>query len=182
VRRLVAVIVVLLVAGCADSAVSEVEYRDLVAQRSAAYAEEAEELRSSHLFQLEREVDNLVKQTEADALEAAVLDETARRSASLVAAIADAVERYVSDLAAISPPETLRRAHREYVSALNLSIAGIGVTVEALAEAGSFEEIDAAIGGSTFNDTQHRVDAACRNLESALAARGVGADLHCRAG
>jgi hypothetical protein len=160
---------------------TEVEYRDLVVQRSAAYAEEAEELRSSHLFRLEREVDQLVKQTDADALEAVVLEETARRSASLVAAIADAVERYVSDLAAMSPPENVRQVHREYVSALNLSIAGIGVTVEALAVAGSFEEIDAAIGGSTFNDTQHRVDAACRNLESVLAALGVGADLHCRA-
>jgi hypothetical protein len=160
---------------------TEVEYRDLVAQRAAAYAGEAEDLRSNHLFQLEREVDNLVKQTEPDDLEVAVLEETARRSASLIAAIADAVERYVSDLAAMSPPETVRQAHRDYVSALNLSIAGIGVTVEALADAGSFEEIDAAIGGSTFNDTQHRVDAACRNLENVLAAHGVGADLHCRA-
>lgn len=182
VRPLFAVVVVLLVAGCAESAITEVEYRDLVAQRAAAYAEEAEDLRSNHLFQLEREVDRLVKQIEADDLEAAVLDETARRSASLVAAIADAVERYVSDLAAMSPPETVRQAHRDYVGALNLSIAGIGVTVEALADAGSFEEIDAAIGGSTFNDTQHRVDGACRNLESVLAALGVGADLHCRAG
>jgi hypothetical protein len=180
--RTLFVAVVLLVAGCAESAMTEVEYRDLVAQRAAAYAEEAEDLRSNHLFQLEREVDKLVKQTDRDDLEAVVLDETARRSASLVAAIADAVERYVSDLAAMSPPETVRQAHRDYVSALNLSIAGIGVTVEALAGAGSFEEIDAAIGGSTFNDTQHRVDAACRNLESVLASLGVGADVHCRAG
>lgn len=180
-RPLFALVVVLLAAGCAGPAMTEAGYRDLVVQRSAAYAEEAEDVRSNHLFALEREVDNLVKKSDPEGLEAAVLDETARRSASLVAAIADAVERYVSDLAAISPPETVRQAHREYVSALNLSIAGIGVTVEALAVAGSFEEIDAAIGGSTFNDTQHRVDVACRNLESVLAALGVGADLHCRA-
>lgn len=179
-RLVVAIAAMLLVAGCGESALTAAEYRDLLAERSAAYAVEAEEIRVSHLYDLERSVDDLVKHTEGDELEAAVLAETSRRSAALFASIGDAVQRYSADLAALDPPDGLLPAHREFIAALELSITGIGATLGALAAATSFQEIDAAIGGSTFADTQHRVDAACTGLERSLAELREPADLRCR--
>lgn len=173
---------VLVIAGCADPALTGTEYRDLVAERAAAYAGESEELRSNHLFELDRAIDDLVKEKEGADLEAAAIAEAGRSSASLFARTADAVDRYASDLSAVRPPEELADAHREYVEALQLSITGIGVTVEALVAATSFDAIDEAIGGSTFNDTQFRVDAACRRLEETMGEQGHTADLHCREG
>lgn len=181
-RIAVVAALVLAIAGCADSALTGAEYRDLVAERAAAYADEAEEVRSIHLFELDRAIDDLVKEKEGADLEAAAIDEAGRSSASLFARIADAVDRYASDLSAVRPPQDLAGAHLEYVEALRLSITGIGATVEALAAATSFDAIDEAIGGSTFNDTQFRVDAACRRLEAAMGEQGLTANLHCRQG
>jgi hypothetical protein len=70
--------------------------------------------------------------------------------------------------------------HLEFVDALRLSITGVGATIQALVGASSFDQIEAAIGGSTFNDTQYRVDAACRNLEMAMTIEGMTVDLQCR--
>jgi hypothetical protein len=179
VRRLLAV-VLLLAAACGEPSLTATEYRDLVVDRSAAYAEEAEGIRVNNLYQMERAVDDLVKELEGEALQAAAVEETAQRTAALFAGIADAVDRFVIDLAAMAPPDGLRDAHEEYVDALMLSIDGLDVTMDALAVASSFADIDAAIGGSTFNDSQHRVDAACRRLEGALADAGATANLQCR--
>ena len=182
VRPAVVAAVVVVASACATPTLSATEYRELLAERSAAYAREAEEIRTSHLFDLERSVDNLVKQLEGEELERAVLAETSRRSSALFASIADAVRRYSADLAALDPPNAVGLAHIEYVAALEVSITGIGAMLDALAAASSFQDIDAAIGGSTFNDTQHRVDVACVGLEQALAELGEPVDLHCREG
>ncbi len=156
------------------------EYRDEVSARSEAYAQEAETVRSGHLSRLEQAVNDLVGEFEGEALQRAAVAATAQHTSALFAAVADAVDRYTIDLEAMEPPGPLEGAHGEYVDALRLSIDGLGVTLDALAAASSFDEIDAAIGGSTFNDTQHRVDAACRSLEEALVDEGVPANLHCR--
>ncbi len=181
-RQAVAIAVLLVLSGCGQATLTPTQYRDLLTERSAAYVSEAENVRVSHLYDLERSVDDLVRTIAADQLEAAVLAETARRSAAMFASVADAVKRYADDVAALDPPDPLRRAHEEFVTALELSIAGIGAMVGSLADASSFQEIDETIGGSTFNDTRHRVDAACAALESALADSGEAADLHCRGG
>lgn len=172
----------LLVAGCGAPALTEADYSDLVAKRSAAYAAEAEELRSTHLFQLEQVVNDLVRDLEPDVLEEAVVSETGRRSASLFAVLGDAVQRYVNDLEAMEAPGSLLDAHLELVDSYRLSIKDIGATIEALSTAASFEAIDAAVGGSAFNDAQYRVDAACNRLEEKLLAEQVAADLNCRDG
>ena len=181
-RLAIAAILFVTLAGCAESALTSTEYRDLVAERSAAYAQEVEELRSTQLFGLERAVNDLVKEMEGTELEIAVVAETGRSSASLFAGTADAVVRYATDLGTMKPPAALLEAHLEFVDALRLSTTGIGATIEALATASSFDEIDAAIGASTFNDTRYRIDAACRKLEGAMAIAGVGTDLQCRDG
>ena len=181
-RQVFAIAALLVLSGCGQPTLTATEYRDFLTERSAAYVSEAESIRVSHLYNLERSVDDLVKTTEADRLEEAVIAETARRSAALFASVADAVRRYADDVAALDPPAQLQTAHEEFVTALELSIAGIGSMVGSLAEAASFREIDETIGGSTFNDTQHRVDAACARLEGALAELGEPADLHCRGG
>ncbi len=181
-RQAVAIAVLLVLSGCGQATLTPTQYRDLLTERSAAYVSEAENVRVSHLYDLERSVDDLVRTIAADQLEAAVLAETARRSAAMFASVADAVKRYADDVAALGPPDPLRRAHEEFVTALELSIAGIGAMVGSLADASSFQKIDETIGGSTFNDTRHRVDAACAALESALADSGEAADLHCRGG
>lgn len=172
----------LLVAGCGAPALTEADYSDLVAKRSAAYAAEAEELRSTHLFQLEQVVNDLVRDLEPDVLEGAVVSETGRRSASLFALLADAVQRYVNDLEAMEAPDSLLDAHLELVDSYRLSIKDIGATIEALSTAASFEAIDAALGGSAFNDAQNRINAACNRLEEKLLAEGVAAALNCRDG
>ena len=179
-RQVVAISTLLVLSGCSQPALTAAEYRDMLTERSTAYVTEAENIRVSHLYDLERSVDGLVKSTEADQLEAAVLAETARRSASMFAAIGDAVKRYADDIAVVDPPDSLQTAHEEFVTALQLSITGIGAMVGSLADASSFQEINETIGGSTFNDTQHRVDAACAGLEGVLAEIGEPADLHCR--
>jgi hypothetical protein len=179
-KTLLTLVVVSLVAACGEPPLSTTEYRDLAAEHSAEYATEAEQLRSSHLSRLEQAVEDLVDEFEGAELEEAAVDETARRTAALFAAVADAVDRYATHLEALVPPAQLQEAHREYVAALRLSISGLRTTLDALEEATSFTEIDAAIGGSTFNDTQYRVDAACRHLESVLSSEGAAADLHCR--
>lgn len=181
-RAVAAAAILLVVSGCGDPAMTVSEYRDAVRARAVAYADEAEQVRSDHLFQLERSVDELVKRTEPDDLEAAVVAETARRTAALFASLTDAVQRYVDDLSLLRPPGPLEGAHRELIDALELSIARVGDTMDALGDAGSFAEIDAAIGGASFNDTAPRVDAACRRLESALAEQGAVADLRCAEG
>lgn len=145
-----------------------------------AYADEGEQIRVDHLFQLERSIDDLVKETDQADLERAVIDETARRTAALFAALTDAVRRYAIELRALRPPESLREAHDELAASLELSIANIGTTMDALETAASFAEIDAAIGGSPFNDSAPRVDAACVRLEQAIAEFGTAADLRCR--
>ncbi len=172
----------LLVAGCGAPALTEADYSDLVAKRSAAYAAEAEELRSTHLFQLEQVVNDLVRDLEPAVLEEAVVSETGRRSASLFAVLADAVRRYVNDLEAMEAPSSLLDAHLELVDSYRASIKDIGATIQALSTAASFEAIDAAVGGSAFNDAQYRVDAACNRLEEKLRAEQVAADLKCRDG
>ncbi|GMQ85870.1 MAG: hypothetical protein BMS9Abin07_1439 [Acidimicrobiia bacterium] len=170
----------LLVAGCGASVLTEADYSELAAGRSAAYAAEAEELRSTQLLRLDQAVADLVRDLEPDALEEAVVSETGRRSASLFAALADAVERYADDLEAMEAPDSLLAAHLEFVDAQRLSIRDIGATIEALSSAASLEAIAAAVGGSAFNDAQYRVDAACRGLEERLVAEQVAADLNCR--
>ena len=158
---------------------SVTEYRDLITARSAAYAEEVEQIRFIHLSELDRAVDDLMAEEAGDSLAAAVVEETAERSALLVATIADSVRRYAVDLSELDVPGAVRPAHDELVDALQLSISEVGVTVDALNAATSFDEIDAAIGGSMFNDTQPRVDAACAALEQALADAGAPGDLRC---
>lgn len=181
--RLAATLAVwLLVAGCGAPALTEADYSDLVAKRSAAYAAEAEELRSTHLFQLEQVVNDLVRDLEPAVLEEAVVSETGRRSASLFAVLADAVQRYVNDLEAMEAPGSLLDAHLELVDSYRASIKDIGATIQALSTAASFEAIDAAVGGSAFNDAQYRVDTACNRLEEKLRAEQVAADLNCRDG
>jgi len=182
-RFAVAATLLLCLVGCGEEpAPTNAEYRDILVDRSRIYVEEAEELRTVHVFQLERAVDDLVKELEGTDLEAAVIAETGGRSAVLFARTADALDRYVADLMAIEPPEALREPHQEYIDALWLSIRGIGDTVDALTSASSFAAIDVAIGGSTFSDTQPRVDAACDRLETALADQGAPGSLHCGEG
>lgn len=182
-RFAVGVALVLALVGCGEEAtLTNAEYRDLVVDRATVYVEEAEELRTVHVFQLERAVDDLVKELEGAELEAAVIAETGGRSAVLFARTADALDRYVADLTAIEPPEVLREPHQEYIDALWLSIRGIGDTVDALTGASTFGAIDSAIGGSTFSDTQPRVDAACDRLEMALTDQGAPGNLHCGGG
>lgn len=179
-RGAAAIVLVLAIAGCGDPAPTVDEYRDDLRARATAFADEGEQLRVDHLFQLERSVDDLVKQTDQSELEDAVIEETARRTAALFAALTDAVQRYATDLQRIVAPPSVREAHDELVAALELSITDIGTTMDALETAASFAEIDAAIGGSPFNDSAPRVDTACVRLEAALAEQGASADLHCR--
>lgn len=181
-RTAAALVVVALVAGCGDPAPTVDEYRQQVQERAITYADEGEQLRVDHLFQLERSIDDLVKTTDQAELEQVAIEETARRTAALFAALTDAVQRYASDLRALRPPEALRESHDELVAALEFSIADIGPTMDALETATSFLEIDAAIGGSPFNDSAPRVDTACVRLEAALADQGAPADLRCRDG
>ncbi len=173
------VLVTVALVGCGDEAMTLADYRDAVSDLAAAHTEEVESLRATRLYQMEQAVRALVGRLEGDALEAAAVAETGRQSAGLFAAVADAVDRYAKDLGALDPPAPFRDRHREYVEALQTSTRELDVTLEALGSARSFDEIDAAIGGSTFNDTQARVDAACRNLQRMLADEGAPADLHC---
>jgi hypothetical protein len=180
VRLLAPILIALLVAGCGQASLTVDEYRDQVSDSASAFTAEAEGLRSTHLWQMERAVEGLVRELEGDALEVAAVEETGQRSAAMFAAIADAIDRYALDLSSMIPPRQIGDAHDEYVKALQLSIADIGSTLDALTSAESFDAIDAAVGGSGFNDAQYRVDAACRNLQRLLAEQGAPADLHCR--
>ena len=79
-------------------------------------------------------------------------------------------------------PTLLLDAHLELVDSYRNSIRDIGATIEALSAAASFEAIDAALGGSAFNDAQNRINAACNRLEEKLLAEGAAAALNCRDG
>jgi hypothetical protein len=170
---------VLVLVGCGEQAMAVDEYRDAVQARAIAFADEGEQIRVDHLNGLEQSVNALVKKTDPEDLEAAVVAETARRTAALFASLGDAVYRYVADLSALRPPEPLRAAHQELIAALRSSIANLPTTMDALADAVSLADVDAAIGGSPFNDAAARVDTACRRLEDALAGLDAAADLRC---
>lgn len=172
---------VVFLTACSTGSISMDDYARAVEERAVAYGAESEDLREQHWAILEDTVSRLQSEMDGEALVGAVIDETAQESTKLFAAISDALDRYIRDLDAMTPPVAVSDDHRTYVRALNTSRAGLTPILEDLPGAASFEEIDRVIAGSGFADAQHRVEAACYGLESAIGSQGREVDLRCEA-
>jgi hypothetical protein len=170
-----------LLAACSAGSVSVADYAAAVEDRAAAYATESGDLKDQQLATLEDTVTRLQDELDGQALVDAAISETARESTKLFAGISDALDRYVRDLDAMTPPDTLFDVHRAYAKALETSRAGLGSVLADLPGASSFEEIDKVIAGSGFADAQQRVEAACRALEAAIGGQGSAVNLRCEA-
>jgi hypothetical protein len=166
---------------CSAGSVSVADYAPAVEERAAAYGAESDDLKDQHLATLEDTVSRLQGELDGQALIDAAISETARESTKLFAGISDALDRYVRDLDAMTPPDTVSDDHRAFIRALETSRAGLGSVLADLPGALSFEEIDKVIAGSGFADAQQRVEAACRALEAVIEGQGSAVDLRCEA-
>ncbi len=170
-----------LLAACSTDSVTIADYAAAVEERAASYGAESDELKDQQLATLEDTVTRLQGELDGQALVDAAISETARESTKLFAGISDALDRYVRDLDAMTPPDTVSDDHRAYVHALETSRVGLGSVLADLPGASSFEEIDRVIAGSGFADAQQRVEAACRALEAAIEGQGPAVNLRCEA-
>lgn len=166
---------------CTTAGVSIADYATAVEERAATYGAESDALREEHLATLEDTVTRLQREFDGEALVEAAIGETAQESTKLFAGISDALDRYVRDLDAMDTPAAVSDDHREYIHALDTSRTGLAPVLEDLPSATSFEEIDRVIAGSGFADAQHRVEAACHDLERAIESQGPEVDLRCEA-
>ena len=168
-------------AACSASSVAVPDYAVAVEDRAAAYGAESDDLKERQLATLEDTVARLQGELEGMALIEAAISETAEESTKLFAGISDALDRYVRDLDAMTPPAAVVDDHRAYVEALDTSRAGLVAVLADLPGAISFEEIDRVIAGSGFADAQQSVEAACHALEATIESQGSTADLRCEA-
>ena len=166
---------------CSSTAVSVPDYAAAVEERAAAYGAESDDLQERQLAALEATVTRLQDELEGQALVDAAISETARESTKLFSGISDALDRYVQDLDAMTPPDAISEDHTDYVSALDTSRAGLVSILDGLPDATSFEEMDRVINGSGFADVQQRLEATCRALEAAIESHGPEVDLRCDA-
>jgi len=173
-RRLTGVLIGfgVLLAACSSTSVSVPDYAVAVEERAVAYATESDDLEDRQLATLENTVTRLQSELEGQALVDAAISETARESTKLFSGISDALDRYVQDLDAMTPPTVVSDDHEAYIRALDASRAGLASILVDLPGATSFEEIDLVINGSGFADVQQRVDAACHALEIAIGSQG----------
>lgn len=182
-RRLTGLLVYagMLMSACSAAGVSVPDYAAAVEERAAAYGAESDDLKAQQLATLEDTVTRLQSELNGQALVDAAISETARESTKLFAGISDALDRYVRDLDAMTPPATISDDHRAYARALETSRAGLVPILADLPGASSFDEIDRVIAGSGFADAQQRVEAACHALESVIESQGPTVDLRCGA-
>lgn len=170
-----------ILASCSTAGISVGDYAAAMEERAAAYGAELDDLKDQQLATLEDTVARLQSELDGQALVDAAISETARESTKLFAGISDALDRYIRDLDAMSPPDTATDDHLAYIRVLETSRAGLGPVLADLPAASTFEEIDRVIAGSGFADAQQRVEAACRALEQAIEDEDATVDLRCEA-
>ena len=166
---------------CSSTTVSVPDYAAAVEERAVAYGAESDDLQERQLATLEATVTRLQDELEGQALVDAAISETARESTKLFAGISDALDRYVQDLEAMTPPDAIFEDHAAYIRALDASRAGLVSILGDLPDATSFDEMDKVINGSGFADVQQRLEATCRALETAIEVQGPDVDLRCEA-
>ena len=166
---------------CSSATVSVPDYAAGVEERAASYGVESDGLEERQLATLEDTVTRLQEELEGQALVDAAISETARESTKLFSGISDALDRYVKDLDAMTPPGAVAEDHAAYIRALDASRAGLVSILDDLPGATSFEEMDRVINGSGFADVQQRLEEACRSLEAAIETQGPDVDLRCEA-
>lgn len=122
----------------------------------------------------------------ADAETSTIIDETAVLLEVTVSEVTKAFEQaegaldeFIAEMSSLDPPDEVASAHDTAVAALQRSRDSIPELIDSFAVAQSLDDISAAINGSTFGDTQPRVDAACRELERLAVDAGLTTDLRC---
>ncbi len=184
----VIVVAAVLAAGCGrgPEPMALEEYRDAVVAASTTHRGQVDAFQAT----FERELPLLIKRLERDlevgdagseaAYARGALDETKNATANLLAKVGDADARYRDALDRLVPPTELADAHEALVGALDVAVAGLAGTLDAITKADSFPALDAALGGSVYTDAQPRVVAACETLQQQLRDLGLGGDLGCR--
>ena len=168
----------LLGTGCGPGPTIE-DYGSQLETRVTAYAAEHDDLAAQHLSGLERAIAELERTQEGEALAAAAVGVTAQRSAALIAAVGDALDRLQAGLTEIEAPGPVVDAHRAFIDAIGRASEGTGPLVDRLANATSFDEMDRMLSGSAYADAGPRLHAACERLQEAIADQGVTVDLRC---
>lgn len=165
--------------GCSTTPLLTVdEYADAASGATEAYVAESQQLSLTYQKKVEREVAAIVDAGADTAVtEATTLVRT--ETVMYLALLDDAILRYVAAMDELAPPETIEEAHDSYivvVESVQVTLPGMR---EAVAEAKSIPEIQAALLGSGFSDGQAAWVATCGTLEQAVRDEGRGVDLKC---
>jgi hypothetical protein len=166
-------------AGCAgEDSLTLDEYADQITTISALYVEESQSLSLRYQRDVERKVGELTNAGGVALVTAAVIL-VSGETASYLALLDDAINRYVVSMSELNPPSELVDGHASYVEVVSSVHQSLPAMRDAVASSQSMTDIQLALAGSGFADGQAVWTAACVSLEQDIRDLGRGADLKC---
>ena len=175
----VAVLGAVSLAGCAGtSSLTLNGYADQMTIISELYVEESQSLSLRYQLDVERKVSELASRGGSAVITEAVILVSAE-TASYLALLDDAIDRYVVSMAALEPPSDLVDSHSSYVEVVSFVHRSLPAMRDAVASSQSMTDIELALAGSGFADGQAVWTAACVSLEQNIRDLGRSADLKC---
>ena len=183
IRRLVVLAVV--IAACGDGAMTVDEYFTEFETARIDFTQANDDIDSAYQTQLDASFAEL--QREFDAQDQAEARELAERSinvgidatVSLVTARVESLERYLSQLEELRPPEQAAEAHAASLVALREAREGLEPTVTAIRGIEGLGDLGSTVGASPVGQALVRAAEACRVLQGVATSEGLIIDLRC---
>lgn len=145
-----------------------------------ACGDDGGELTLQEYFDKLQEIDdeNQTRSEEIDQELEALGEEDFDKARDLLKEQADEFDRFVNEIEGLEPPAEAADAHDEAVEALRALVAEFKKANDAIEDADSFEDADAAFSEVDFSQFD-RASEACRQLEAIAADNDITTDLNC---
>jgi hypothetical protein len=174
----VTIVLALVASACAQPAMSVESYASEMETIAGDYVAEAQGLSAQYQRSVEDEVRAVVAD-DPSAAEARVVEITTEATVNYLALLGDSMNRFITSMDELRPPEGIEPAHDEFVGAVASVYGALPASRDAVGQATSLSEVRLALTGSGFADGQIRWTAACTSLEAAVRSQGTGLDLGC---
>lgn len=179
------VAVVGLLAACSDSEPTPAAYFDALESETRGYSEAVDDLNAGYGDELSDELSILFDRTDFSdtsavdgffnqAKEVAIV-----KTAELFSSMAAELRLLIDALSTLEPPEGLVAAHADALAGGQALAAAMPVTIEAVRNLESIEDLDETLEGTPYPVAVQRFGIACLNLESAAGDQGINVELAC---
>lgn len=180
-----ALVVVGLLAACSDSEPTPAAYFNALESETRSYSEAVDDLNAGYGDELSDELSILFDRTDFSdtsavdgffnqAKEVAIV-----KTAELFSSMAAELRLLIDALSTLDPPEGLVAAHSDALAGGQALAAAMPVTIEAVRNLESIEDLDETLEGTPYPVAVQRFGIACLNLESAAGDQGINVELAC---